>query len=43
MFLWENQQKDKFLAKLIRGHRVNIQINKIRNVKGDITTENEKI
>ena len=28
----------KHLAKLNRGHRDSIQINKIRNKKGDITT-----
>jgi uncharacterized Zn finger protein len=30
---------DKPLARLIRGHRENILINKIRNEKGDITTD----
>jgi hypothetical protein len=34
---------DKFLARLTRGHRDSILINKIRNEKGDITTEPEKI
>jgi hypothetical protein len=34
---------DKPLARLTRGHRDNILINKIRNEKGDITTEPEKI
>jgi hypothetical protein len=34
---------DKPLARLTRGHRDNIQINKIRNGKGDITTETEEI
>jgi hypothetical protein len=34
---------DKSLAKLTRGHRDNIQINKIRNEKEDITTETEEI
>jgi hypothetical protein len=33
----------KPLAKLIKGTRDSIQINKIRNEKGDITTETEKI
>ena len=33
----------KPLARLIRGQRDSIQINKIRNEKGDITTETEKI
>ena len=32
---------DKPLARLTRGHRDSIQINKIRNEKGDITTETE--
>jgi hypothetical protein len=30
---------DKLLAKLTRGYRNHIQINKIRNEKGDITTK----
>jgi hypothetical protein len=30
---------DKPIARLIRGHRDNILINKIRNEKGDITKE----
>ena len=34
---------DKPLARLTRGHRENILINKIRNEKGDITTDHEKI
>jgi hypothetical protein len=34
---------DKPLAKLTKGHRDSIQINKIRNRKGDITTQTEKI
>jgi hypothetical protein len=34
---------DKPLARLTRGHRDNILINKIRNEKGDITTEPEEI
>jgi hypothetical protein len=34
---------DKPLARLIRGHRDNILINKIRNEKEDITTESEEI
>ena len=34
---------DKPLTKLTRGQRDNIQINKIRNGKGDITTETEEI
>ena len=34
---------DKLLAKLTRGHRDSIQINKIRNKRGDITTETEEI
>ena len=33
---------DKLLARLTRGHRESILINKIRNEKGDITTETEK-
>jgi hypothetical protein len=34
---------DKPLARLTRGHRDSILINKIRNEKGDIKTENEVI
>jgi hypothetical protein len=34
---------DKPLARLTRGHRDSILINKIRNEKGDITTESEEI
>jgi hypothetical protein len=34
---------DKPLARLIRGHRESIQINKIRNEKGDILTNPEEI
>ena len=34
---------DKPLARLARGHRDSIQMNKIRNEKVDITTETEKI
>jgi hypothetical protein len=34
---------DKLLARLTRGHKDNILINKIRNEKGDITTESEEI
>jgi hypothetical protein len=34
---------DKHLLRLTRGHRDNIQINKIRNEKGDIKIENEGI
>jgi hypothetical protein len=34
---------DQPLARLTRGHRVSILINKIRNEKGDITTDPEEI
>jgi hypothetical protein len=34
---------DKRLARLTRGHRDSILINKIRNEKGDITTDPEEI
>jgi hypothetical protein len=34
---------DKPLARLTRGHRDSILINKIRNEKGDITTDPEEI
>jgi hypothetical protein len=34
---------DKHLARHTKCHRVNILINKIRNEKGDITTDPEEI
>ena len=34
---------NKPLARLTKGHRESIQINKLRNEKGDITTETEEI
>jgi ABC-type Na+ transport system ATPase subunit NatA len=34
---------DKHLARLSRGQKESIQINKVRNVKGDITMENMEI
>jgi hypothetical protein len=34
---------DKPLARVTRGHRVSILINKIRNEKGDITTDPKEI
>jgi hypothetical protein len=34
---------DKSLARLTRGHRDSILINKTRNEKGDITTDTEEI
>jgi hypothetical protein len=34
---------DKSLARLTKGHRKSILISKIRNEKGDITTESEEI
>ena len=34
---------DKPLARLTKSHRDSIQINKLRNEKGDITTETEEI
>jgi conjugal transfer/entry exclusion protein len=38
-----NKAIDKPLARLTRGHRVSIQINKISNEKGNVTTETEEI
>jgi hypothetical protein len=38
-----NNKVDQPLARLSRGHRDSIHINKIRNEKGDITSENEEI
>ena len=43
MILGENHKIDKPLAKLIKRQRENTQINKIRNEKGDITTDTEEI
>jgi hypothetical protein len=43
-WFFENVNKiNKPLARLTRGHRDSILINKIRNDKGDITTESEEI
>ena len=43
-WLFEKINKtDKSLARLTRGHRDSILINKIRNEKGDIITEPEEI
>jgi hypothetical protein len=41
--LRESTKKDKQLAKLTKGPRDSIQINKVRNEKGEITTEMEEI
>jgi hypothetical protein len=43
-WLFEKINKiDKPLARLIRGQRDSILVNKIRNEKGDITTEPKEI
>jgi hypothetical protein len=42
-FFDEINKRDNPLARLTRGQKDSIQINKIRNEKGDITTETEKI
>ena len=43
-FIFEKINKiDKPLARVTRGHRDSIPINKIRNAKGDIITEPEEI
>jgi hypothetical protein len=42
-FIEKINQIDKPLARLTRGHRGSILINKIRNEKGDITTNPEEI
>ena len=43
-WLFEKINKiDKPLSKVIKRHRENIQISKIRNGKGDITTDTEEI
>jgi hypothetical protein len=43
MVLWERNKIDQPLAKLTKGNRDSIQINKIRNENGEITTETEEI
>jgi hypothetical protein len=43
MFFEKINKIYKPLARLTRGHSDSIQINKIRNEKGDITTEYEEI
>ena len=42
-FFEKNNKIDKHLARLTRGHRDSVLINKIRNEKGDITTDPEEI
>jgi hypothetical protein len=42
-FFEKNNKTDKHLVRLTRGNRNSILINKIRNEKGDITTETEEI
>jgi hypothetical protein len=42
-FLEKINKIDKSLARLIKGHRDSILINKIRNDKGDITKDSEEI
>jgi ribosomal protein L34E len=42
-FFEKINKKDKPLARQTRGHRNSIQVNKIRNKKGDITTETGEI
>ena len=42
-FLDKINKIDKPLARLTRGHRESILINKIRNEKGEITTDPEEI
>ena len=43
LFIEKFNTIDKPLAKLTKGHRDNIQTNKIRNEVGDITTEIEEV
>jgi hypothetical protein len=43
LFFKKINKKDKYLARLTRGQRDSILINKIRHEKGDITTEYEQI
>jgi hypothetical protein len=42
-FFEKNNKVDKPLDRITRGHRNHILINKTRNKKGDVTTENEEI
>ena len=42
-FFEKINKKDKPLTRLTRGHRDSILVNKIRNEKGNITTEQEEI
>jgi hypothetical protein len=42
-FFEKTNKIDKPLARLTIGHRDSVQINKIRNEKGDITMETEEI
>ena len=43
LFFEKINKIDESLARLTRGHRDSMQINKIRNEKGAITTETEEI
>jgi hypothetical protein len=43
LFFEKINKIDKLLARLTRGHRDSIQISKIRNEKGDLTTETVEI
>jgi hypothetical protein len=43
LVLYKIKKIDKTSARLTRGYRDSILINKIRNEKGDITTESEEI
>ena len=43
MFFEKVNKIDKPLARLIKKKRENNQINKIRNEKGDVTTDNAEI
>ena len=42
-FFQKISKTDKCLAKLTKGHRDSIQVNKIRNENRDITTETKEI
>ena len=43
LVLWKDKQIDKPLARLIKKKREKNQINKIRNEKGEVTTDNAEI
>ena len=43
MFLGEDKERDKLLSRLIKENGDKTQINKIRNEKGEVTTDNTEL